>query len=163
MSIGAPGKVSTSEGVVAEGTRKMESIHDHNPDAKDITTIVYHVLEYKRSPAAFRQALDENLEIKANKAEIGDDAKLIGSLQDRTTIEKYLKTHGIVWPDGTSLMNPGQLEQLKPRHVICTEDFRQCVCQTISEAKGACAEGMKLKRRKWIAIPSQSVTAEVSM
>ena len=162
MSIGAPWKVSTSEGG-AEGTRKMESIHDHNPDAKDITTIVYHVLEYKRSPAAFRQALDENPEIKANKAEIGDDAKLIGSLQDRTTIQKYLKTHGIVWPDGTSLMNPGQLEQLKPRHVICTEDFCRCVCQTISEAKGACAEGMKLKRRKWIAIPSQSVTAEVSM
>ena len=162
MSIGAPWKVSTSEGG-AEGTRKMESIHDHNPDAKDITTIVYHVLEYKRSPAAFRQALDENPEIKANKAEIGDDAKLIGSLQDRTTIQKYLKTHGIVWPDGTSLMNPGQFEQLKPRHVICTEDFCRFVCKTISEAKGACAEGMKLKRRKWIAIPSQSVTAEVSM
>ena len=53
MSIGAPGKVSTSEGVVAEGTRKMESIHDHNPDAKDITTIVFHALEYKRSPEAF--------------------------------------------------------------------------------------------------------------
>ena len=129
----------------------MESIHDHNPDAKDITTIGFHVLEYKRSPAAFRQA------------EIGDDAKLIGSLQDQTTIQKYLKTHGIVWPDGTSLMNPGQLEQLKPRLVICTEDFRQCVCQTISEAKGACRQGMVLKRRKWIAIPSQSVTAEVSM
>ena len=160
MSIGAPGKVSTSEGVVAEGTRKMESIHDHNPDAKDITTIVFHVLEYKRSPRAFLDALGD---FEDWTSTIGDDAKLIGSLQDQTTIQKYLKTHGIVWPDGTSLMNPGQLEQLKPRHVICTEDFCRCVCQTISEAKGACAEGMKLKRRKWIAIPSQSVTAEVSM
>ena len=162
MSIGAPWKVSTSEGV-AEGTRKMESIHDHNPDAKDITTIVFHVLEYKRSPRAFLDALTDNSILHANWTSIGDRAKLIGSLQDRTTIQKYLKTHGIVWPDGTSLMNPGQLEQLKPRHVICTEDFCRCVCQTISEAKGACAEGMKLKRRKCIAIPSQSVTAEVSM
>ena len=81
---------------VAEGTRKMDRIHDHNLDAKNITTIVFHVLEYKRSPEAFLNALRNNPEIKANKAEIGDDAKLIGSLQDRTTIEKYLKTHGIV-------------------------------------------------------------------
>ena len=144
---------------VAEGTRKMESIHDHNAGDKDITTLVFHFLEYKRSPEAFLVALRGNPILFANCALIGDRAKLIASLQDRTAIHKYLKTPSVVWPDGTSLMNPGQLEQLKPRHVICTEDFRQCVCQTVSEAKGACSEGMKLKRRKWIAIPSQSVTA----
>ena len=154
MSIGAPGKVSTSEGVVAEGTRKMESIHDHNPDAKDITTIVYHVLEYKRSPEAFLKALRANLELLANEALIGDRAKLIASLQDRTAIHKYLKTNGVVWPDGKSLMNPGQLEQLKPRHVICTEDFREIVCKTISVIKAARKQGIVLKRRKWIAISS---------
>ena len=98
--------------------------------------------------------MDENPEIKANKAEIGDDAKLIGSLQDRTTIQKYLKTHGIVWPDGTSLMNPGQLEQLKPRHVICTEEFRELVYKAISEITNRCKQGIVLKRRKCIAISS---------
>ena len=154
MSIGAPGKVSTSEGVVAEGTRKMESIHDHNPDAKNITTIVVHFLEYKRSPEAFLVALRGNFILRANCTLIGDRAKLIASLQDRTAIHKYLKTHGVVWPDGASLMNPGQLERLKPRHVICTEDFHESVCQTISEIKGACRQGIVLKRRKWIAIPS---------
>ena len=141
----------------------MERIHDHNPDAKNITTIVVHVLEYKRSPEAFLNALRNNTAIRANESLIGDRAKLIASQQDRTAISNYLKTNGVVWPDGKSLMSPGQLMQLRPRHVICTEDFCRCVCQTISEAKGACAEGMKLKRRKWIAIPSQSVTAEVSM
>ena len=126
----------------AEGARKMESIHEHNPDAKDITTIVFHILEYKRTPEAFLVALRGDPILTANCALIGDRAKLIASLQDRTAIHKYLKTHGVVWPDGASLMNPGQLERLKPRHVICTEDFRQCVCQTISEAKGACRQGM---------------------
>ena len=148
---------------VAEGARKMESMHDRNHGVKSMTALVFHCLEYKRSPEAFLNALRNNTAIRANESLIGDRAKLIASQQDRTAISNYLKTNGLVWPDGESLMNPGQLRQLKPRHVICTEDFRQCVCQTVSEAKGACHEGVKLKRRKWIAIPSQSVTAEVSM
>ena len=132
----------------------MERIHDHNPDAKNITTIVVHVLEYKRSPEAFLNALRNNTAIRANESLIGDRAKLIASPQDRKAIHKHLTTNGVVWPDGKSLMNPGQLMQLRPRHVICTEDFREIVCKTISEIKGACKQGIVVKRRKRIEISS---------
>ena len=132
----------------------MERIHDHNPDAKNITTIVVHVLEYKRSPEAFLNALRNNTAIRANESLIGDRAKLIASQQDRTAISNYLKTNGVVWPDGKSLMNPGQLRQLKPRHVICTAEFLEIVFKTISTITNRCKQGIKLKRRKCIAISS---------
>ena len=132
----------------------MERIHDHNPDAKNITTIVVHVLEYKRSPEAFLNALRNNTAIRANESLIGDRAKLIASQQDRTAISNYLKTNGLVWPDGESLMNPGQLRQLKPRHVICTEEFRELVYKAISEITNRCKQGIVLKRCKFIAISS---------
>ena len=132
----------------------MDRIHDHNLDAKNITTIVFHVLEYKRSPEAFLNALRKDIEILANESLIGDRAKLIASPQDRKAIHKHLTTNGVVWPDGKSLMSPGQLMQLRPRHVICTEDFREIVCKTISEIKGACKQGIVVKRRKRIEISS---------
>ena len=131
----------------------MESMHDRNHGVKSMTALVFHCLEYKRSPEAFLTSLLGEPCLLDSLIFIGGDAKLIAPPGEAQAIVLYLEANGMVWSDGTCLMEPGHLEQLKPRHIVCTEDFRQCVCETISGTEGACRLGMVLKRSKEIAIP----------
>ena len=125
----------------------------------DTSLLVAHFFEFKRAPEPLLIALRQDPIVLQNLWIVGSFAKLIASPRDVEVLLQYLETNGILWGDGTRLMEPGQLERLKRWHIICTEDFRERVLEAITNRPGTGVDGgtgkqgIQIRRRKWIAIP----------
>ena len=138
---------------------KHVRIAKHNPGGINTTTIVVHFLEYRRSPEAFfKTFLDEHFD--GNLTIIGDKAKLLAAPREAPVVLWHLLVSRILWRDGSWLMEPGRLDQLKPWHVICTEDFRQRICDTVARTPRRLK--ISVRRSKWIAIPLETAVEAAS-
>ena len=134
-------------------------IAEHIPGGINTTTIVVHFLEYRRSPEPFfKSFLDKQFD--GNLTIIGDRAKLLAAPREAPVVLWHLLVSRILWRDGSCLMEPGRLDQLRPWHIVCTEDFRRRICDTI-----ACRPRkyrITLRRSKWIAIPLETAVEAAS-
>ena len=79
----------------------MESMHDRNHGVKSMTALVFHCLEYKRSPEAFLTSLLGEPCLRDSLIFIGGDAKLIAPPGEAQAIVLYLEANGMVWSDGS--------------------------------------------------------------
>ena len=120
--------------------------------------VVVHFYEYQRSPAALPEALRLSPIVNAHLHEIGDGATLIAYPEQVVAVANYLQAHGVLWRDGSRLMERGRWDQLRRRHIMFSEDFREAVLASILDRPGTGADNgrgrqnIRVRRNKWVGI-----------
>ena len=120
--------------------------------------VVVHFYEYQRSPAALPEALRLSPIVNAHLHEIGDGATLIAYPEQVVAVANYLQAHGVLWRDGSRLMERGRWDQLRRRHIMFSEDFREAVLASILDRPGTGAnngrgkQNIRVRRKKWVGI-----------
>ena len=88
----------------------------------------------------------------------GNGAKIIAHPEEVVALFAYLQALGVFWRDGSPLMEPGRWEQLQPRHIIFSENFREAVLASILDRPGTGAnngrgkQNIRVRRKKWVGI-----------
>ena len=104
------------------------------------------VIEYARSPWNFRDALlqdpvlaacREELMVAGEPVSLGFEAKLYVRNEHAPLVVEHLRVYGAEFGDGRHLC----LHELKPRHVVCAEEFKGFVDVALEHRAGTGQNG----------------------
>ena len=117
----------------------------HAPMAAAERVAVF-VIEYARSPWNFTDALlqhpvlaacREELMVAGEPVSLGFEAKLYVRTEHAPLVVEHLRIYGAEFGDGRHLC----LHELKPRHVVCAEEFKGFVDAALERRAGAGQNG----------------------
>ena len=165
------GKMQRPDSEKGEGDepKNQEAVEVKAPDARELHTqlsqykprwiFVLHIWEYQRSPAHFHDALTQDPQLAPFIVGLagGGGAKLIVRPRQRQWVIWHIREYGLVFRSGPCIP-PQRLEELKPRHVVFSEEFRTDVSAAVANRRGTGRDGgkgrdnVRPKRTTWLTV-----------